>query len=261
MKSKGGLLLFLAVAAAVAAGLILPAFLLRLDKAPSFDLEGYQTVEISSAVSTDYAWRLKVISGSYWDGGSGTVTISDVTEQFTPPQREKIIEQFLAQLTQLEIQGVLPSGTAEKASRSKNPYVYVSYIFDSSVIRGTQCAMVQVPDPDQPGLLLISGMADMESGKILSLYGFTSAWSDTMQRLDAGEITLQEILENYAGYLGMVGPATVENTSGDPFDFTQAEHGDVTMGILEAVLPSDLEDILQLRIEFDGDWFQLCVNS
>lgn len=218
-------------------------------------------MEISSAVSTDYAWRLKVISEFLYGPDGGTLTVSDVTEQYTYTQREKIIGSFCGQLTRLERQGVLPSGTAEKASRATDSSVYVSYLFDSSVIRGTQCALVQIADPDQPGMLLVSGMADMESGKILSLYGFISAGSDALLHPDGEEITLQEILENYAGYLGMVGPETVENTSGEAFDFTQAEQGGITMGILEAALPSDREDILQLRIEFDGDWFQLLVNS
>lgn len=258
-SSLSGLILSFAVLAAVIAGLVLPEYLLKLDKSPTFDLEGYHTVELSSTASTDYAWRLRVIANFYIQGG-GKVTHSEITEQYTEEQLENIRKQFTAQLGELETIGVLAPGTGEKASRARRVDIVIFYLFDPDEIRGTQCALVTVIDPDDPGMQLIAGSIDLESGKILGLSGYTTAWADLMDLVETEEITAQEILESYSDYLGMVEPAGEPETPEEPphsFHTYDRYFAELRM----VALPSDRASAMQMWIEFMPGSFLLHVQS
>jgi len=261
MKSKSGLLLSFAVLAAVIAGLVLPGYLLKLDKTPSFDLEGYRTVEISTAASTDYAWRIRVISHFFTVGGGGGITYTDVTEQYTKEQCENIHQQFITQLSDLENRGVLASGTVEKASRARRVDSSITYLFDATEIRGTQCAVVSISDPDESGLLMVSGIMDLESGKILGFSGYTTVWSELMELVETEEITAKEILENYSEYLGMVEPAgDSENPEEPPHSFNSYDpHYFAELRLV--ALPSDRATAMQMWIEFMPESFLIHIQS
>lgn len=259
-SSISGLILSFAVLAAVIAGLLLPEYFLKLDKSPAFDLEGYHTVEISSTASTDYAWRLRVIANFYTQGG-GKVTYSEITERYTEEQQENIRQQFVAQLGELENIGVLAPGTGEKVARARRFDSAVFYLFDPAEIRGTQCATVMVIDPDDPGMQLIAGIIDLESGKILGLSGYTTAWSDLMALVETEEITAQEILENYSEYLGMVEPTEdSENPEEPPHSFDSYDpHYFAELRLV--ALPSNRASAMQMWIEFMPESFLLHIQS
>lgn len=258
-SSISGLILSLAVLVAVIAGLLLPEYLLKLDKSPSFDLEGYHTVEISSTASTDYAWRLRVIANFYIQGG-GNVTYSMITEQYTEEQQENIRQQFIAQLDELEAAGVLAPGTGEKAARARRVDNAIYYLFDPTEIRGTQCALVTVIDPDDPGMQLIAGIIDLESGRILGLSGYTTAWADLTELVESEEITAQEILESYSEYLGMVEPTgDSEAPSEPPHSFHS--YGQYFAELRMVALPSDRASAMQMWIEFMSGSFLLYIQS
>ena len=61
MKRAWNFLWILLTAAVTAAGFFLPRLALSRQGAPNFAMN-YQTVEISSRPSTDYAWRLKTLT-------------------------------------------------------------------------------------------------------------------------------------------------------------------------------------------------------
>ncbi len=261
MKSKSGLILSFAVLAAVIAGLVLPGYLLKLDKTPSFDLDGYQTVEISTASSTDYAWRIRVISHFFTAGGGGGITYTDVTEQYSEEQRENIHQQFIAQLSDLETRGVLAAGTGEIVSRSRRADSRIFYLFDADNLRGTQFATVYVTDPEEPGLQLLFGVVDLESGKIMGLSGYTSAWSELMTYVNTEENAAQEILESFSEYLGMVEP------TGDPEIPEEPPHSINTIDenyfaeLRLVALPSNRPSAKQMWIEFGLENFLLYLQS
>lgn len=261
MKSKSGLLLSLAVLAAVIAGLVLPEYLLRLDKAPSFDLDGYQTVEISTSASTDYAWRLRVISSFFMRGGTDDYTYSDVTEQYSPEQRDNIHQQFIAQLEELENQGVLAPGAAEKATRSRWIDSYITFLFDPAEIRGTQCALVSVSDTDESGMLMVAGIMDLESGKILGLSGYTSVWLGLMDRISAEETTHREILSSFAEYLGIGEAAEGSGANEEPPRDIYREFDRSVTESLRVALPGSRSDAMTLWIEVHSESFLIYLQS
>lgn len=259
-SSISGLILSIAVLAAVIAGLLLPEYLLKLDKSPAFDLEGYHTVEISSTASTDYAWRLRVIANFYVQGG-GRVTYSEITERYTEEQQENIRHQFVSQLGELENIGVLAPGTGEKAARARRIDIAIHYLFDPAEIRGTQCATVTVIDPDDPGMQLIAGIIDLESGKILGVSGYTTAWRDLFELVQTEEVTAQEILENYAGYLGMVEPAGESELSEEPPHSFSSYDLNYFAELRLVALPSDRSSAMQMWIEFMSESFLIHIQS
>lgn len=261
MKSKSGLILSFAVLAAVIAGLVLPGYLLKLDKTPSFDLEGYRTVEISTAASTDYAWRLRIIVNFFVGGGGPDFTYSNVTEQYTEEQRENIQQQFISQLSDLENRGVLAGGTGEKVSRARRVESEIYYLFDPTEIRGTQCAVVTVIDPDDPGLWLISGIIDLESNKILGFSGYTSVWLGLMDQISAEETTYQEILEGYAEYLGMVEPTGEIDVPEEPPRTFYADRNNYVAELRPVALPSDRSSAMRLWLEVFTDSFLIHIQS
>lgn len=261
MKNKSGLLLSLAVLAAVIAGLVLPEYLMKLDKPPTFDLNGYQTVEISSTSSTDYAWRLRLISTFFMRGGTNGYTYSNVTDQYSQDQRDNIHQQFITQLEELENQGVLPPGTAEKASRSRWIDSYITFLFDPAEIRGTQCALVSISDPDESGLLMVSGIMDLESGKILGLSGYTSVWLGLMDRVSAKETTYQEILSNFTEYLGITEAAEGSTANEEPpRDFYREFERYVTES-MHVALPGKRNDTMTLWIDVFTENFVIYLES
>ncbi len=253
-RSIGGLILCFAVLAAVIVGLLLPEYLLKLDRSPAFDLDGYQTVEISSTASTDYAWHLRVIADSFWHG-TGEAIDSVITNQYTDEQQENIRQRFVSQLDGLEDAGVLAPGTGEKISRVSVVYLTVYYLFDPAELRGIQCAEVTMIDPDKQGMWLLDGVMDLESGKILGFAGYTTVWSDLLALVETGETTAGEILENYAGYLGLVEPTEDFEVSEEAPDFSYSDDSRFSAEVRLAAPPSDPSSAMQIWIEFMAESF------
>lgn len=260
-SSLSGWILSLAVLAVVIAGLVLPEYLLKLDKSPAFDLDGYQTVEISSTDSTDYAWRLRLIANFSAYGWDSSITYSDVTERYSQEQLENIHQQFVTQLGELESRGVLAPGTVENVSRSEHIESYITYLFDSVEVRGIQSVQVYISDPDEPGLLILSGVMDLESGKILELRGWTSAWSELMARVGTKETTAQEILESYSEYLGLEEASEETEIVGQrpPNFYSNDETYSAEFRLVE--LPGDKSSPMQMWLEFMMESFMIHLQS
>ena len=130
--------IFLTVSVTVA-GFFLPRLALRRQGTPNFSMN-YQTVEISSRASANYALRLKTLVRQQMDLRGGDtyqdgIQQTDITDRYSAEEQGNMIAQLLKEAQTLTDAGVLPAAIPEMMENGSCE-VTVLYLFDAETLRG-----------------------------------------------------------------------------------------------------------------------------
>lgn len=250
MKRAWNFLWILLTAAVTAAGFFLPRLALSRQGTPNFAMN-YQTVEISSRTSTDYAWRLKTLTRQqmlYWETDTlaeSGIQETDITDRYSAEEQGNMIAQLLKEAQKLVEGKVIPAAVLQMMETG-SCRVEIQYLFDAETLRGFPYGrfsfVLESGGKQQDSYQVVHVCADLSGGKIYELRGYGFGGQEITEDYPVDMGSWQERLRSFADYLGL-GETTVDNRKNPGGETPYEPYGtDARLGALSP----------------DGDgWFEL----
>lgn len=246
---------FLTVSVTVA-GFFLPRLALRRQGTPNFSMN-YQTVEISSRASANYALRLKTLVRQQMDLRSGDaypdeIQQTDITDRYSAEEQGNMIAQLLLEAQTLTDAGVLPAAISEMMENGSCE-VTVLYLFDTETLRGFPYGrffFVQTAGGKQnDSYQIVHAWVDLSGGKLLALQGYGCLGNEVPGNYPTDAAAWQERLRSYADYLEL-GETTTDNRK-DGAD-TEIIHESFATDARLGALSPDGDGWFELRAVYDS---------